>query len=265
MTSRRTSPFSTTGSNDIGHYGLPHGYILARPGILGPQGDCWPDSKIINELAKHLGYGSFFWKDIQECLEEILAPSGLSYEQFCEKGIVRGERGYYKYKEGGFDTPSGKVELFSSIIERTGGSPLPTAYFPEEPDASYPLLMTNAKPRYFFHSAYRHLSTLRKKHGVPSIRIHTKTALKYRISEGDDVYVITQNGRITLTAKLTDAIHPSVVMADYGWWFPEMGEEKLFGWNKCNINMLTSAAPPYDPIIGTTALRNTPCQIQIAT
>jgi hypothetical protein len=29
--------------NDIGHYGLGHGIILARPKIVDPPGECWPD------------------------------------------------------------------------------------------------------------------------------------------------------------------------------------------------------------------------------
>ena len=38
--------------NDIGHYGLGHGYILARPKVVDPPEECWPDMKILNELGK---------------------------------------------------------------------------------------------------------------------------------------------------------------------------------------------------------------------
>ena len=40
--------------NDIGHYGLGHGYILARPKVVDPPHECWPDIKILNELGKAL-------------------------------------------------------------------------------------------------------------------------------------------------------------------------------------------------------------------
>jgi len=248
--------------NDIGHYGLPHGYILARPGIVEPQGECWSDMKIINELAKQLGLEQFFWEDIQECLEEIVAPSGLDYKEFCQKGMIKGDMEYYKYKKKGFKTPSGKVELYSSIMEEQGFEPLPTAAFRKEPDETYPLLMINSKPRNFFHSAYRNIESLRNRQDAARLRLHPETASMHNIAEGDTVAVITSNGRIQLKAVITDSLHPDVVMADYGWWFPEQGIDQLFAWRKSNINILTSGEPPYDPVLGTTPLRNIPCRIE---
>lgn len=248
--------------NDIGHYGLPHGYILARPKIVEAQGECWSDIKIINELGKRLGLGHHFWADIQDCLEEILAPSGLTYEQFCEQGLLKRENHYYKYKEMGFPTPSGKVEIYSSIMEKGDYDPLPRASLPEALGEDYPLLMTCAKPKDFFHSGYRNLESLRKRHGDPSIRIHPQAASKELISNGDTVAIVSPHGQIHLKAVLTESLHPKVVRADYGWWFPEKGENELFAWRESNINMLTSGEPPYDPVLGSTRLRGIPCRIK---
>ncbi|MDI7260004.1 MAG: molybdopterin-dependent oxidoreductase [Thermodesulfobacteriota bacterium] len=50
--------------DDIGHFGLPHGFILARPKIVEPPGESWPDSKILNELGKRLGLGQYFWNNM---------------------------------------------------------------------------------------------------------------------------------------------------------------------------------------------------------
>jgi anaerobic selenocysteine-containing dehydrogenase len=248
--------------NDIGHYGLARGYILPRPKIVEPRGECRSDMEIINELAKRLGLGQYFWDDMQQCLEEILAPSGLNYRQFCEQGILEGEKRYYKYREAGFRTPSRKVEIYASHMEKGGYEPLPTANPPQESDETYPLIMINAKPKNFFHSGYRHITSLREKQGVPSIRIHPKTAQKYEIATGDEVTVISPHGRIRLKARLTESLHTNVVSADYGWWFPEKGENELFAWRESNVNVLTSGHPPFDPVLGTTRLRNIPCQIE---
>lgn len=248
--------------NDIGHYGLAHGYVLARPKILAPQGECRSDMEIINELAKRLGLGQYFWDDIQQCLEEIVAPSGLDYEQFRQQGILEGEKSYYKYREEGFRTPSGRVVIYSSILKKGGYNPLPTANSPEKTDEAYPLIMINSKPKNFFHSGYRHIKSLRKKQGEPRIRIHPQTALKYEIATGDKVAVISPYGRIHLKAELSESLHTNVVKVDYGWWFPEKGENELFAWKESNINILTSGNPPYDPVLGTTPLRSIPCRIE---
>ncbi|MBW2342968.1 MAG: molybdopterin-dependent oxidoreductase [Deltaproteobacteria bacterium] len=250
--------------NDIGHYGLAHGYVLARPKILAPQGECRSDMEIINELAKRLGLGKYFWGDIQQCLEEIVAPSGLDYEQFRRQGILEGEKKFYKYREEGFRTPSGRVEIYSSIFKKGGYNPLPTANSPEKTDADYPLIMINSKPKNFFHSGYRHIESLRRKHGEPMVRIHPQTASEHEIAAGDKVALISAYGRIHLKAELSEALNRNVVKADYGWWFPEKGENELFAWKESNINILTSGNPPYDPILGTTPLRSIPCRIERA-
>lgn len=248
--------------NDIGHYGLAHGYILPRPKIVEPRAESRSDMEIINELAKRLGLGQYFWDDIQQCLEEILAPSGLNYREFCQRGILEGKKRYYKYREAGFRTPSRKVEIYASIMEKEGYKPLPTASSPQKGDETYPLVMINSKPKNFFHSGYRHIKSLRKKHGAPSIRIHPQTALKHEIATGDKVAVISPYGRIHLKAELSEALNTNVVKADYGWWFPEKGENELFAWKESNINILTSGNPPYDPVLGTTPLRNIPCRVE---
>ncbi|MGC9975614.1 MAG: molybdopterin-dependent oxidoreductase, partial [Syntrophales bacterium] len=40
--------------DDIGHLGIGHGYILARPKVVEPPEECWPDMKIMNELGKRI-------------------------------------------------------------------------------------------------------------------------------------------------------------------------------------------------------------------
>ena len=41
--------------DDIGHYGIGHGYILARPKIVDPPASCRSDIQILNELGKEFG------------------------------------------------------------------------------------------------------------------------------------------------------------------------------------------------------------------
>lgn len=251
--------------NDIGHYGLPHGYILARPKAVEPRGECRPDTEILNEWGKRLGFGEFFWDNTAQILDEILAPSGITYEEFAQKGMLRGKKRYHTYREKGFSTPSGKVELRSSLLEKWGYAPLPSAQkaSPTQSEA-YPLLLTSAKPKFFFHSAYHHLDSLKIRHPYPKLVLHPETAHSLGILEGDAVRITTPAGEIVQQAHLFDGIDPRVVVADYGWWFPERDEKGLFDWKKSNINCLTSAEAATDPIMGTTQMRALPCRIEKA-
>ena len=84
--------------DDIGHYGLPHGFILARPKVVDPPEECWPDLKILNELGKKFGHEESFWPDLRACLDDVLKPAGMTYEDFKSKGMLRGNWTYKSYE-----------------------------------------------------------------------------------------------------------------------------------------------------------------------
>jgi anaerobic selenocysteine-containing dehydrogenase len=250
--------------NDIGHYGLGHGYLLARPKAVDPPEACWPDLKIINELGKTLTPAEYWYEDYEALLEEVLKPSGLTYEDFLEKGYLKGENRFQKYLEGGFKTSTGKVELLLTQAEKFGLPALPQfSGPPEEEDPGYPLVLTSCKSRYYLHSSYRWVERLRKHRPRPKTEIHPETAEKYGIRDGDEVIVETRNGSIVQVAHLTDSVHPRVVNSAYGWWFPEAAPDTLFGWEKSNFNILTSVEKP-GKAFGTPNLKGIGCRIRPA-
>lgn len=247
--------------DDLGHYGLPHGFILARPKIVEPLEECWPDAAIIIELAKKLGLEKYFWPNLAAGLDEILKPAGLNYEELKKIGFWKGEWVYRKYEEKGFPTPSGKVEIYSSRFAAWGYDPLPTYREPVPGDSKYPLILTSAKEAHYFHSAYRHISSLRRLSPEPRVFIHPQTAQELGISEGEWVIMETRQGAIKQKAALDEHLHPQVVVGAYGWWYPERQDLELCGWKEANINILTDNRPPYEPAIGSTNLRAIPCRV----
>jgi anaerobic selenocysteine-containing dehydrogenase len=247
--------------DDMGPYSLSHDWIAARPRIVAPPGECWPDLKILSELARALGQGDHFWEEPRQALDEVLAPSGLTYEQFKKKGILKGKGGYLKYEERGFETPSGKVELYSERLKAWGHDPLPGFTHLPESSLEYPLLATRRQSPYFFHSAHRQVARLRKKHPDPVVEIHPQTARILGLREGEWVRIRTAKGEIEQKIRQTETIDPRVVYLDYGWWFPEGKEASLFDWDRSNFNILT-AAEPFNPVMGTPNLRAFPCRLE---
>ena len=254
--------------DDIGHFGLPHGFILSRPKIIEPTGECWPDLKILNELGKRLGHTQYFWSDMRECFDEILKPAGMTYDDFKNIGMLKGKWEYRGYEKKGFNTPSGKVEIFSQQLKDWGYDPLPIYQeLPESPVTTpglyeeYPLIFTSAKDPFYFHSASRNIPSLRKLSPGPVVLIHPDTASHFGINEEDWVAIETKRGMIRQKAKLTNEIDPRVIILSFGWWFPERKDLELSGWKESNLNILTDNNPPYDPTIGSTALRAVPCRI----
>ncbi|NVM25190.1 MAG: molybdopterin-dependent oxidoreductase [Desulfobacterales bacterium] len=248
--------------NDIGHYGLGHGYILARPKVVDPPDGCWPDIKILNELGKAITSREYWYDDYNQLLEEVLQPHGISYTEFAEQGYLRGPERFKKYLSNGFRTPTGKVELKLSQAEKFNLPPLPQFDgLPEEDDPEYPLVLTCSKSKYYLHSSYRWIKRLREKRPDPKVEIHPDTALKYGMTEGDAMIIETRYGEITQIAHLTDIVDPRVINASHGWWFPEGKAESLYEWEKSNFNILT-ATEKLGKEFGTPNLKGIGCKIR---
>jgi len=243
-----------------------HGYVLARVKCM-EVGECWQDHKIFMELGKRMGQQ--WWPTVEDALNYLLEPSGLTWEQFKEKGYLRGEMVYYKYKQRGFSTPTKKVELYSTILEKWGYDPLPKyVEVPESPYSTphllkdYPyILNAGLRTPTFFHSANRQIPWLREIRPDPIVEIHPETAKKHNIKDGQWVYLSSPRGRIKQRAKLNPNIDPRVIIAEHGWWYPEI-KDPGHGWDISNVNLLTdNAYETLDPAMGSTNLRVCLCSI----
>jgi anaerobic selenocysteine-containing dehydrogenase len=190
----------------------------------------------------------------------------MTYEDLKSKGMLRGNWTYRSYEGKGFGTPSKKVEIYSSRFKEWGYAPLPSwrgekSETEDLQEGEPGLILTSAKDPNYFHSAYRNLPSLRRLSPDPEVLLHPETAEKLEVREGDWVAIETRIGKIRQKAVFDRDLHPRVVVAAYGWWFPERKDLELSGWKESNFNILTENAPPYDPAIGSTNLRAIPCRL----
>jgi len=247
-----------------------HGSVQARQKAV-QIGECRSDYDILNELGKRCTDTSLWWPTVKDALEAILSSSGLSWEEFCERGYLRGQRVFRKYLSRGFSTPTGKVEFYSTTMERLGYDPLP-GYddLPEAPWTSpelctqYPYqLLTGARIPNFFHSENRVPGPLRDRRSDPLVEIHPDLAAVKGIENGDWVRIESLRGSVSLRAVVTDRVPRTVLAADHGWWFPEMDQD--LGWDRSNINILTdNGYETCDPAMGSTNLRVLLCNLEKA-
>ena len=231
--------------------------------------ECRSDEEIFVALARRLGL-EHCTEDPEEVYEAQLAAggSGLSFDDLKRVGYHQAEMKYRKFEKTGFNTPTGKIELYSTNLEAWGYDPLPTYQEPPEspvsaPDAAaeYPLILTTgARNPFFFNSEHRQLPSCRKGARQPVAEIHPDTAAAHGIADGDWMWIETRRGRIRQTAKVTTGIDPRVVHAEFGWWFPEADPPDYGVWQS-NANVLTSTKPPYDPAMGTYQLRSLLCRV----
>jgi thiosulfate reductase / polysulfide reductase chain A len=222
------------------------------PKFVEGEFDRKDDYEIWRALATRLGQAEHWpWKSLEEVYDYRLKPLSTTWEEFSSTKYWMTEPLKPKsYEErGAFQTPSGKVELWSTVFENLGYDPLP--YY-EEPAESpvrtpeltseYPYVMISRRSKTFIHSSQRMVRGMRRMHPEPVVELHPETARKHGIEDGDMVWIETRRGRIKQRALLTDAILPNVVNPDFGWWFPEKeaAEPTLFGVWESNVNVLTS-------------------------
>jgi anaerobic selenocysteine-containing dehydrogenase len=221
---------------------------------------CKSDLEINFELARRFN-PKLKWEKISDLLDEILEPSGMTFQELQKKGWAFPPEGhptspYYRFEKGllradkkpGFQTLSGKVELYSTLREKWNLDPI--AHYEEPPftpvsqpelHKHYPLILsTGRRSPVFFLSEHRNIPWLREIDPDPVIEIHPDTADELKISQGEWVGVENWLGRCQLKAKVTSIVPRWMVMAAHGWWFPEQaGEEpSLYGVWQSNINQL---------------------------
>ncbi len=232
-------------------------------------GECKADEEIFIALARRmkLPVGTEALRDVLDA--QLKAGGiGMTFEQLTKKGFVKLPFKYRKYEEGGFKTPTKKIELYSTRLEQLGYAPLP--YYEEPPESpvstpeiakDYPLVLTTGgRISFFFNSEHRQIEKLRKASRYPVAEIHPETAARYGIVHGDWMWIETRRGRMRQKAKLTTGIDPRVIHAQHGWWFPEEPGPDHGVW-KSNVNLLTDNQPPYDPAMGTYQLRGLLCRV----
>ncbi|AGA90918.1 cysteine desulfurase family protein [Thioflavicoccus mobilis 8321] len=255
------------------HYGP---IFRLRERVVEPLGEARNDFFILAELAERLGYGERFPQDEEALLRFALQGSGFTPEAVREAGgWVRRETAMMEYKkwekgllradgEPGFATPSGKLEIASSLLAEHGYDALPVYTEPAEgplarPDlaARFPLVFNSgARVTTDFRSQHHGIAGLIAKRPEPTVTINTRDAAARGIADGDRVRIRSPRGEIAMRALVTDDIVPGAVDANMGGGTP-VGPA---AWQDANVNELTDITR-YDPISGFPIYKTLLCDV----
>ena len=264
----------------VTHYGATDS-ILGGKRAMQPLYDRHTDMTFWRKLGIACGQPEEMWpwKTEEEAYYHILEPLGLPIS--CYDEFVDNYRMYYPplhqnkfIANGGFWTPSGKVECDSSILRELGYPGMPTYLGCSENEVDdpevaekYPIVLTTGggfMP--FHHSEHFQMPGIRYLYPDPYFTINPVLAEKLGIAEGDWCWIETRRGRIKMRANVSPELDPRVVFAPRGWWFPERdGSADLsnpFGCLESNVNVLTSVdVEDCDPMGGSWANRGLMCRV----
>ena len=168
-----------------------------------------------------------------------------------------------KYKQEGFDTPSGKIELLSSIFKKMGYDPLPSYEEPAQSPVStpglakeYPLIMIDRRTILFTNSEFQDCSYIHEQLPGQEIEINPHIATELGISEGDEIYIERPGfqQKVRGRAKLIPELHPRVISCIYLRWLPGESSPESVGFETIT-NTVVPIEPAYDPINGNSQVR----------
>ena len=217
--------------------------------VVEPPEEASSTFQFWTDLARRMGLGEHFpWKNLDEMLDYRLSRSGRSFAEFAAETYVESPPAQHRsYLESGFATPSGKVELYSSILEELGFDPLP--YYREGPatSAEYPYrIFTGVREDSFFQTGQRNIPTLRKKMPLPRLFLHPDDAAREGIEDGDWARLETEHGQVIAMVSVQATMKEGHVRVPHGWWYPELrGKETLAGAFLSSDAVLCSDAPEF--------------------
>jgi anaerobic selenocysteine-containing dehydrogenase len=219
-----------------GHY-----YMMANNPAIAPLGEAKPNSDIFRLLAEAMGFTESCFADSDETIAQAAVAKDWDFDAVRAAGWKRVGLpcGVARFAQGGFDTPSGKVEFLSARAQALGLDPLPDYIAPREDTRSaaairFPLAMISPPARNFLNSSFVNVQSLRVTEGEPWLDIHPDDAAQRGILQGNYVRVFNDRGSVELRARVTDRARRGVVVGLSVWW------KKLARDGK-NANELTSS------------------------
>ena len=176
------------------------------------------------DLAHRMGFAEHFpWETLEDVIDYRLEPSGKTFETFRATTVMDFPvPAFRKYRKTGFATPSGKVELASSILEDLGFDPVPYHRPAPSTSAEYPyLVFSGVREDPFFQTGQRNVGVLRRRCPTPRFFLHPEDAMRDGFVEGDWARLETAHGAVHAKVSLREEMRRGHLRVPHGWWYPE--------------------------------------------
>ncbi|MFI5170377.1 MAG: molybdopterin-dependent oxidoreductase [Vicinamibacterales bacterium] len=226
-------PATTTLEHYDIHKAYGHLYVSLSKPAIAPLGEALSNTELFRRLAARMGMDHPCVRETDEQMARQAFHwdhpfmAGITFDRLERETSVRLSvpDPFRPFAEGGFPTPSGKCELFSSKLEKEGIEPL-AGYTPprEGPTSSpalaerYPLAFISPPAHHFLNSTFSAQPVFVRREGEASLTIHPDDAARRGIGDGQMVRTFNDRGSFLSRARVSDATRAGVVVGLSIWW-----------------------------------------------
>ena len=234
--------------------------IALRMPAAEPKYNSKPDWWITKQLAHKMGLDAYFkWKDIDEFLDWKLKKMNSSLAEMQKIGVKKYPRETELYfsdnEEIQFGTSSGKIELYSTLLELYGFDAMPkyTAH-PEPPEGYYQLIYGRAPMHTFSRTSNNpNLTDIMDEN---TIWINPKVAKNWQIINNQYIKLKNQDGiesTFPVKVRVTERISWNAVYMVHGFGHSDKKLTRAFGKGASDSELISNVM--IDPLMGGTGMR----------
>lgn len=207
------------------------GFLNCTQQCIKPLYEAKSDAEILCDLSRYLDLGdTLMEKGYEETMKYIISNLSVSLEELRDSRLPLRMKEFAPHKPGelrekGFETPTGKLELWSELIAsvgegRTDLHPLPiwSEGFDAASEEEFPMtLIAGARIPNALHSRLHEVPWLRSLRRIPSVDLHPEDAARLEVKEGDRVTLASASGEIEVGVHITAAGLPGDVYMYHGY------------------------------------------------
>ncbi len=198
--------------------------IALRMPAAKPRFDSKPGWWICKKISEQLGLGEFFkFEDYSEVLDWQLKKIGSSLEEMKHLGVKKIGRKFddlyfAEGEEPEFHTPSGKIELYSSVLESYGFDAMPVYKAHPEPEQGFYRLIYGRTPAHTFSRTTNNpnLMDITKEN---KLWVNPKVAEEWGLKNGQKIWLKNHMNRVSsfsIKVRITERIRWDSVFMVHG-------------------------------------------------
>jgi thiosulfate reductase/polysulfide reductase chain A len=230
------------------------GKVFLRQPVIEPQGEARSALWIYKGLGTRLGLGDFFqYADEVDYVRQQLAPLGADFDDLRVRGYIEPRVERPDNSEIVFNTPSGKIEVYSEVLANAGFSPWPTWEEPLTPGPDEFYLLTGKVAQHTQFGTQNN-QLLHKYSDEPRLWMNATAAGGLGLRDNDLVEVSSPVGNVRVKLEATEAIRQDCVYLTPGYGHISMGLTTAYGVGASDSDLHVTYT---DPISGGQALTQT--------